>query len=129
MTQDILSMMSDRQKIKKRDSLEYRDADKLIKKNCREAKETWLDRECKEIEGQFGVNNKVYQKIDQISGRKLGCSGSCCIKAKDGAMLVEKNEIRNRWIDYIGELVHNTRRALPHFPGSTEGPKILNSEM
>jgi len=47
MTQEILSMMSDRQKIKKRDSQENRDADKLIKKKCRDAKETWLDRECR----------------------------------------------------------------------------------
>ena len=79
MTQEILSVMNDRQKIKNRHSQEYRDVDKLIKKKCREAKETWLDRECKEIESQFGVNHKVYQKINEISGRKLGCSGSGCI--------------------------------------------------
>jgi len=96
MTQEILSVMSDRQKIKNRDSQEYRDADKLIKKKCTEAKETWLDRECKEIEGQFGVSHKVYQKINEISGRKLGCLGSVCIKPKDGTMLVEKNDIKNR---------------------------------
>ena len=121
--------MRDRQKIKNRDSEEYRDADKLIKKKCREGKETWLDRECKETEDQFGVNHKVYQKINEISGRKLGCSGYGCIKAKDGTMLVEKNDINNRWIEYIGELFHDTQGALPHFPDSTEGPRILKSEM
>jgi len=61
MTQEILSVMSDRQKIKNRDSQEYRDGDKLIKKKCRMAKETWLGRGCKGTEGQFGVNHKVYQ--------------------------------------------------------------------
>jgi len=129
MTQEILSVMSDRQKIKNRDSQEYRDADKLIKKKCTEAKETWLDRECKEIEGQFGVSHKVYQKINEISGRKLGCLGSVCIKPKDGTMLVEKNDIKNRWAEYIGELFHDTQGALPHFPDSTERPKILKSEV
>ena len=108
MTQEILSMMTDRQKIKNRDSQEYRDADKLIKKKCREAKETWLDRECKEIEDQFGVSHKLYQKFNEISGRRLGCSGSGCINAKDGTMLVEKNDIKNRWIECIGELFHDT---------------------
>jgi hypothetical protein len=129
MTEEILSMMSDRQKIKNRDSQEYKDADKRIKKKCREAKETWLDRECAEIEGQFGVNHKVYQKINEISGRKSGCSGSGCIKAKDGTMLVEKNDIKNRWTEYIGELFHDVRGDLPRFPDSTEGPRILKSEV
>ena len=108
MTQEILSMMNDRQKIKSRESQECRDADKLLKKKCREAKETWMDSECKEIEGQFGMNHKVYQRINEISGRNLGCSSSGCIKAKYGTMLVEKNDIKNKWIEYTGELFHDT---------------------
>ena len=74
------------------------------------------------------MNHKVYQKINEISGRKLDCSGSGCIKAKDGTELVEKNNIKNRWIEYIGEEYHDTQGALPHFPDSTEGPKVLKSE-
>ena len=64
-----------------------------------------------------------------MSGRKLGCSGSGCIKAKNGTMLVEKNDIENRWIEYIRELFRDTRGALPHFSDSTEGPNILKSEV
>ena len=129
MSQEIQSMMLDRRMIKNHDSQEYRDADKIIKKKFREAKETWLHRECKEIEGQFGVNNKVYQKINEISGSKFGCSDSGCIKAKDGTVLLENNDIKNRWIEYIGELFHDTQGALPHFPDSTEGPNVLKSEV
>ena len=69
------------------------------------------------------MNRKVYQKINEISGGKLGCSGSGCIKAKDGTMLVEQNDIKHRWIEYIGELFHNTRGALPHFSDLTEDQK------
>jgi len=59
----------------------------------------------------------------------LGCSGSGCIKAKDGTELVEKNNNKNRWIEYNGEEYHDTQGALPHFPDSTERPKILKSEV
>ena len=44
-------------------------------------------------------------------------------------MLVEKNEIKNGWIEYIWESFHGVRGASYHFPDSTEGPKILKSEL
>lgn len=53
MTEETLSMMSDRQKITNRESQEYRQLDINIKKKCREAKETWLNSECAEIENHL----------------------------------------------------------------------------
>jgi len=128
-TGEILSMMSERQKIGNRDSRQYRDLDREIKKKCREAKEKWLNDQCAEIEQEMDKKPKVYRRIDELSGRKTSCSGSGCIKSREGAMLVEKNDILNRWTQYIGELFHDIRGAMPSFPDSIDGPRILKSEV
>ena len=61
--------------------------------------------------------------------RHSGCSSSGCIKSKDGSMLVRKDPILSRWTEYKGELFHDVREAMPSFPESVEGPKILKSEV
>ena len=123
MTEEILLMMEDRQ------GSGYRELDKQIKKKCREAKENWLNDQCAEVEEQFGNNHRVYKRINEISGRKSGCTGSGCIKAKDGTMHVEKDAILNRWTEYVEELFHNVRGSMPSFPDLIEGPNILKSEV
>jgi len=128
-TGEILSMMSERQKIADRGCRKYRDLDREIKQKCREAKEKWLNDQCAEIESEIDTNHKVYRKIDELSGRRTGCSGSGCIKSRDGTMLVEKNDILERWTQYIGELFHDIRGAMPSFPHSDDGPRIPKSEV
>ena len=54
MTEEILSMMGNRQRVRYRQGHEYRELDYQVKKKCREAKERWLNDQCSEIEGQFG---------------------------------------------------------------------------
>ncbi|XP_063611050.1 uncharacterized protein LOC134784809 [Penaeus indicus] len=131
MTDEILSMMSSRQKIKNRESNECKDLDKRIKEKCTEAKENWLNRKCVEIERNLNSGNdpNVYKKINEISNRKTGCSNSGCIRAKDGTMLVEKAEIFGRWTEYISELFDDVRIYLPRFTESVDGPKILPSDI
>ena len=60
-----------------------------------------MNDQCSEIEGQFGSDHGVYKRIDEISGKKVGCSSSGGIKSKDGSMLVEKDPILSRWTEYI----------------------------
>ena len=60
LTQEILDLMKKRQKIKPRDSREYKDLDKDIKKRCLEAKESWWNRQCQEIEME---PTSAYKKI------------------------------------------------------------------
>ena len=62
MTEEILLMMEDRQKLSDRQGSGYRELDKQIKKNCREAKENWLKDQCAEVEEQFGNSHRVYTK-------------------------------------------------------------------
>ena len=35
-------------------------------------KESWLNEQCVEIENQFDKNSNVYQRINEISGKKSG---------------------------------------------------------
>ena len=122
-------MMSKRQKIQNRKGNEYRDLDKLIKCKCREAKETWINKQCADVERDLDKDHNVYSRINEISGRKPGCSSSGCIKAKDGTMLVEKKEVLSRWSEYVGELFDDVRQEMPCFPDSIDGPRILISEV
>ena len=126
---EILLTMKDRQKLSDRQGSGYRELDKQIKKKCREAKENWLNDQCAEVEEQFGNNHKVYKRINEISGRKSGCIGSGCIKAKEGIMLIEKDAILNRRTEYVEELFHDVRGSMPSFPDLIEGPNILKSEV
>ena len=67
-----------------------------LRRNVERPKKPGLIENVKKYRVSFGVNHILYQRINEISGRKLGCSGSSCIKAKEGTMLVEKNDIKNR---------------------------------
>ena len=90
MTQTILNLMKERQKIKARNSQEYKDLDKEIKRRSLEAKETWLDRQCEEI---------AYKKKKELTGNRT-CSSSGCIKSKEGTIIVEKQQVLERWAEY-----------------------------
>ena len=130
MTEEILAKMSKRQKIKDRDGSQYRELDREIHDHCTKAKEEWLNKQCAEIERSFNANDpRVFKKVNELSGKKLRSSKSGCIKARDGSVLVEKEEILNRWTEYIGELFDDVRKEPPHCAGSIEGPRILLSEV
>eukprot|EP00057_Strongylocentrotus_purpuratus_P027795 XP_011682269.1 PREDICTED: RNA-directed DNA polymerase from mobile element jockey-like [Strongylocentrotus purpuratus] len=129
MTEEILAKMSKRQKIKDRDGSQYRELDREIHDHCTKAKVEWLNKQCAEIERSFNANDpRVFMKINDLSGKKRRSSKSGCIKARNESILVEKEEILNRWSEYIGELVDDVRKVPPH-AGSVEGPRILLSEV
>ena len=54
---------------------------------------------------------------------------STCIKAKNGDILMMKQEILDRWTEYIEELFDDERGELPKISKDTEGPKILQDEV
>ena len=85
------------------------------RRNVERQRRTGSNDQCAEVEEQFGNNHRVYKRINEISGRKSGCIGSGCIKAKDGKMLVEKHTILNRWTEYVEELFHDVRGSMPSF--------------
>ena len=63
------------------------------------------------------------------AGKKNVCKSSRCLKAKDGTMILEKEEILKRWEEYIKELFEDNRGNLPEIKKNMKGLKILQSEV
>ena len=66
MTEEILELMKNKQKMNDRNSLEYRMIGNEIKRQCKIAKETWYNRKCEEIERN---PHEIYKKIGEICGK------------------------------------------------------------
>src|SRR5579872_7558784 len=82
MTEEILNLMKERQTINERDSTEYKAVNKVIKKKCEEAKDEWINANCKEIETLKNKNSKMmHKKIKELT-RHTTCTSGGCIKRK-----------------------------------------------
>ena len=102
---------------------------KEIKKKCSEAKDKWLNQQCLEIENNFNINTKnAHKKINEITGKPRYTS-SGCIRSKSGTILIEKNEILNRWSEYIEELFDDNRMSKRNIRKNMEGPPIMKDEV
>ena len=129
MNKEILDLMKERQKLKHK-ATQYKDINKEIKKKCNEAKEEWLKEQCKEIEQNQNKDSKyMHNKIKEVSGHKLKSNSPSCIKSKDGTLLMEEEEVRDRWSEYIEDLFHDNRESLPTIKKNFEGPSILKQEV
>ena len=132
MTDEILNLMRERQTISERDSNEYKTANKIIKKKCEEAKDKWLNANCRDIENLKNKNSKLlHKKIKELTNHATNttCSSGGCIKSKDGTVLMEKEKIIERWTEYIQELFEDDREAMPQIRKVMEGPKVLKDEV
>ena len=128
MTEEILNLMEDRRKAKSNIDL-FKTLNTQIKDKCNEAKEQWINEQCKEIENNLTVDSKyMYSKIKDIKGTK-GCTASNCIKAKDGNLLMEREDVLNRWSEYIEDLFQDDRGEKPIIKKDMDGPPILKEEV
>ena len=129
MTEEILRMMRRMQAIPQRNSGEYKQLHREIRKKCREAKEEWLKNECAEIEkGKETDTKAMHKRIKDLTGAKT-CSLSGCIRSKDGTIITEKDDILERWTEYIEELFQDNRGGKPEIRKNIDGPNILQSEI
>ena len=102
---------------------------KAVKKKCNEAKEKWINEQCQEIEQNKHLDSKyMHSKIKEVSG-KQSCTSTNCIKSKDGTVLMDKEDVLNRWSEYIGELFKDNRGERPAIKKNTDGPPILKAEV
>ena len=114
MTDEILNLMEDRCKAKSNIDL-YTTLNTQIKDKCNEAKEQWINEQCKEIENNLTVDSKyMHSKIKDIKGTK-GCTASNCIKAKGK--------------EYIEDLFQDDRGEKPIIKKDMDGPPILKEEV
>ncbi|GFR76701.1 RNA-directed DNA polymerase from mobile element jockey-like [Elysia marginata] len=111
------------------DPSRYKSIDKEIKKMCNEAKEEWINGQCKEIEDCKKADNAyMHQKINDIASKKRTAQGGC-IKSKDGKILMKTSDILERWSEYIQELFYDERGQQPETQKPIEGPPILKAEV
>ena len=112
MNTEILQLMEERRKAKANEQ-KYKELDRQVKKRCNEAKENWINAQCQEIEANANIDSKtMHQKIRDVTGRKTPTTTGC-LRSKDGNILMEKEDILNRWSEYITELYHDDRGPPP----------------
>ena len=129
MTEEILAKMDKRKQAK--NTSEYAQIDREIRRNCRKEKEKWCNEKCAEIEESQKLNatKKMHDSIKELAGNsKSSNSGGSCIKDKEGNMIFEREKILERWAEYIGDLFSDTRPPLPT-PSNDRGPPILKEEV
>ena len=90
-------MMRRGQALPHRNSDEYKQLYGEIRKKCREANEEWLKNECTEKETD---TKTMHKRIQDLTGAKT-CSSSGCIRSNDGTIISEKDDILERWTEYI----------------------------
>ena len=128
MNKGILALMDKRREAKTKDKVEYIRLNNIIKKECLKAKEEWLSKNCQEIENSNKrKDNKMYQDIKEMTKNK-STDKSGCIKNEERKLLFEKEDIKHRWKEYIGDLFDDVRSSKPS-PNNLDGPHILRSEV
>lgn len=131
-TEEIFVLMDERRATKGRDDNAYRELNRQIKRKCIEAKEKWLDEQCKEIEDlEKRYPRIMYDKIREITKKKRSINERA-IKDKDGKVLMETEAIKKRWEEYIGELFEDDRQEEEEeeeSPGHLDGDQIMEEEM
>ncbi|GFO41256.1 hypothetical protein PoB_006776100 [Plakobranchus ocellatus] len=89
-----------------------------------------INQQSQETEQRLTIDSKfMHAKIQDISGKKIKCSSTGCIKSKDRTMLMEKKEIFNRWSEYVEDLFKDDRSKKPKIKKNIEGPTIFKEEV
>src|SRR3989442_4253502 len=89
-----------------RDEEQYKKLKQEIRKLCRQAKDKY-----KEIEMLDKAHSQLMdQKIKEL--RPKGNRGLQTIKSKQGNVLMEKEEVMERWAEYVEELYKDENRGV-----------------
>src|SRR5437899_365957 len=87
---------------------QYKKLKHEIQKLCREAKDKYYDDKCKEIE-MLDNSQLLYQKIKELRPKENRMLQT--IKSKQGKALLKKDEVMERWAEYVEELYIDENRG------------------
>src|SRR6218665_2144844 len=92
---------------------EYKRLNNKLRRTTEEAREKWWNKKCKELEDlqQKGRYDKVYEEVKRLS-MKPWKGGGIEDRDKQGSILNESNEVRNRWKEYVEELYRREDRDM-----------------
>ena len=84
---------------------------KEIGKDCRRAKQDYINKRCSEIENleRLHHNRDMYREIKRLNPTSRSrCHGP--IKSKDNVIVFEHDAVRQRWVEYVEDLYNDNRR-------------------
>lgn len=125
MTPEVLDLMEERRKAKRKEQ-KYSEIGR--QKKCNEA-EKWINDQCIEIEKHTVKDSKYkHKKVKEVTG-KYSSSRMGCLQSKAVQILMGKNEISNRWSEYIGDLYNDERCRVPSINNGIESFPIMAKEV
>ena len=102
MTENILNLIKERQK-QVRNSKSYRDINEEIDNECQRVKEEWLIQKCVRMEHFSKTNqtNEMRRDIKHFKKKKKQCSKRMYQEQRWNIFLFEKEDINQRWEEFI----------------------------
>src|SRR5688572_9013417 len=93
-----------------KDDAHYKWLKHEIQKLCREAKDKYYENKCREIEMLDRTHNQLlYKKIQEMRPRRNRMVQM--IKSKQGNCITDKEEVLERWVEYVEELYSDKNRG------------------
>lgn len=132
MNDQILSMMEQRRQFKNTDEHTYRKLNYEIRKKIREAKETYFEEKCKEIEdlqNRYDLFN-LHKKVKEMTGIQHHNPTNALLD-RNGNTITQTDGKLQRWKEYIEELFDDEKEKKQHtdcIPNET-GPDITKEEI
>src|SRR5215469_2475518 len=84
---------------------------------------------CMDIENLSKRDQQMmYEKVSELTRESMYKQGKA-IKKKDGTVVIEKEEVMERWEEYISELFRENRQENINIQYNEEGPPIMKEEM
>lgn len=128
MKESILKLMAERRAVRNKNSTKYKVLNKQIIVECRKAKEEWIESQCAELEDLEKKNMQLmYSKI-KLMARKSQPANTA-LKNKDGKVVMEQQDVLDRWTEYIGELFNDNANLNVTTDEELSGNSILETEI
>jgi len=109
-TEEMLNKMDERRKWKRINTQDgkrqYKRLNNELRRETDSARERWWTQECEELEklDREGKSDRVYAKVKELCAEKKNCRTKAGILSKDGHLLTDPLEVKDRWKQYIEEL-------------------------
>jgi hypothetical protein len=143
-TDEMIKKIAERRKWKSVNSVQgrrqYRKLNNEIRRASETARNQWWRTACEDIEElvRKGQHDILYAKIKQVLGEKRSSNMNIAVKDENGHILLDENQVKDRWATYIEELYENDKRpSTSEIPLEDEqqvsnddkGPDVIRSEI
>ena len=129
MIKDILDKMDTRRKAKPNTEV-YKQLDKEIKSEYHTAKERMLTEQCdliEQLESAYKFD-QTHAQLRKVTGRGNNAGVTTCIEDRDGNIIMEQENILERWHEYINILYDDARGGIPMISNATKLSPITRTE-